>query len=71
MSACTTSKKKPERVIVISKKNNVIKKDNGNHKGWYKNPNNPHHLHTTNPGHTKHKGKGMPGKGNNGKGKKH
>jgi hypothetical protein len=28
----------------------VIQKDNGRHKGWYKNPNNPHHPATTNPG---------------------
>jgi hypothetical protein len=27
--------------------------NNGKHKGWYKNPNNPHHPNTTNPGHTK------------------
>ncbi len=25
------------------------KKDNGKHKGWYKNPKNPHHPATTNP----------------------
>jgi hypothetical protein len=25
-------------------------KDNGNHKGWYKNSNNPHHPNSTNPG---------------------
>lgn len=31
------------------------KKDNGKHKGWYKNTNNPHHPLTTNPGHTKSK----------------
>lgn len=43
----------------------VIVKDSkaGHHKdykkGWTKNPNNPHHPRTTNPGHTKHKqGKG-------------
>lgn len=34
------------------------KHDNGKHKGWYKNPNNPHHPNTTNPGHTKQKEKG-------------
>lgn len=27
--------------------------DNGKHKGWTKNTNNPHHPATTNPGHTK------------------
>jgi len=32
------------------------KKDNGNHKGWNKNPNNPHHPNSTNPGHNKQKG---------------
>lgn len=49
----------------------VIKKDNGKHKGWYKNPNNPHHPNTTNPGHTKESPapKG-PGK-SNGKSHKH
>jgi hypothetical protein len=31
----------------------IFKKDSGKHKGWYKNPNNPHHPNTTNPGHTK------------------
>lgn len=38
--------------------------DNGGHKGWYKNRNNPHNPNTTNPGHT-----GNPGK-SKGKGKK-
>lgn len=27
-----------------------VKKDNGQHKGWNKNPNNPHHPQSTNPG---------------------
>ena len=27
----------------------LVKKDNGKHKGWFKNPNNPHHPHSTNP----------------------
>ena len=37
------------------------KKDNGHHKGWYKNPNNPHHPNTNKNGnghgngHGKHK----------------
>lgn len=31
-----------------------VNHDNGKHKGWYKNSNNPHHPHSTNPG--KHKG---------------
>jgi len=29
--------------------------DNGKHKGWSKNPNNPHNPNTTNPGHNKNK----------------
>lgn len=34
-------------------------KDNGKHKGWYKNSNNPHNPNSTNPGHSgKSKGKG-------------
>lgn len=42
--------------------------DNGGHRGWYKNSNNPHNPNTTNPGHSgdqgspgnsgKHKGRG-------------
>lgn len=31
----------------------VLEKENGKHKGWYKNPNNPHHPETTNPGKSK------------------
>jgi len=27
-----------------------LKHDNGKHKGWYKNSNNPHHRQSTNPG---------------------
>ena len=30
-------------------------KDNGKHKGWYKNPNNPHHPFSKNPGNSKGK----------------
>jgi len=30
-----------------------VKGDAGQHKGWYKNSNNPHHPNTTNPGHSK------------------
>jgi hypothetical protein len=54
----------------------ATKHDNGLHKGWTKNTNNPHHPATTNPGHTKSlKSNGnsgsKPGKGNaKGKGKK-
>ena len=32
-------------------------RDQGNHRGWYKNPNNPHHPFTTNPGKFKGKSK--------------
>jgi hypothetical protein len=38
----------------------VVKKDNGKHKGWTKNPNNPHHpasTKTTGNGNSKGKGK--------------
>jgi len=35
----------------------VTGKDNGQHRGWYKNPNNPHHPATTNPGKAKGKRK--------------
>jgi hypothetical protein len=31
---------------VVERNTTVVKKDNGKHKGWYKNPNNPH-----NPAH--------------------
>lgn len=31
----------------------VHKHDNGKHKGWFKNPNNPHHPGSKNPGHNK------------------
>ncbi|MFL5765567.1 MAG: hypothetical protein ACJ77K_16600 [Bacteroidia bacterium] len=55
----------------------VSKTDNGKHKGWYKNPHNPHNPLSNNPGHTKsspgNSGK-SPSNGNgngngNGKGK--
>ena len=51
----------------------AVKKDNGKHKGWYKNTNNPHNANTTNPGHTKSIAKvDTKGKGNgNGNGKGH
>lgn len=71
--SCSTSKKSTSsngRVIVIDGKQVRVesrRKDNGLHKGWYKNPNNPHHPNTTNPGHTKQKGKPT---GKNGKKKK-
>lgn len=54
VSACTISRKKPTGVgkVVVVKE---ARRDNGQHKGWYKNPNNPHHPQTTNPGHTKAK----------------
>jgi hypothetical protein len=49
----------------------MVKSDNGKHKGWFKNSNNPHHPLTTNPGHTKTKvvKAKSPNNGNN-KGKK-
>ncbi len=37
----------------------MVKKDNGLHKGWFKNRNNPHHPNSTNPGKAKHKKKKM------------
>jgi hypothetical protein len=43
----------------------MVKKDNGKHKGWYKNPKNPHHPATTNP-----KPKPAPGTTGKSKGKK-
>lgn len=61
MSSCHISRKKTDKngkVVVVSKSKSATKKDNGLHKGWYKNTNNPHHPRTTNPGHTKHKSKG-------------
>ena len=63
ITSCSTSKKitgSNGRVVVVDGKQVRIesgRKDNGLHKGWYKNPNNPHHPNTTNPGHTKQKGK--------------
>ena len=63
MASCSSSKKSTSsngRVIVIDSKQVRVesgRKDNGLHKGWYKNPNNPHHPNTTNPGHAKKKGK--------------
>ena len=35
----------------------TAKKDNGKHKGWYKNRHNPHHPNSNNPGHSKQKSK--------------
>lgn len=92
MASCSSSRKtsgKTGRVIIINDGKSVRtaghKKDNGLHKGWTKNTNNPHHPNTTNPGHTKHKAskggtvvivnnaapaKGGPAKGNSGKGGK-
>ena len=64
MSSCHISRKKTDKngkVVVVSKSKSATKKDNGLHKGWYKNTNNPHHPRTTNPGHTKHKGNGKGG----------
>lgn len=36
----------------------IYKKDNGRHKGWNKNRNNPHNPNTTNPGKPNGKPKG-------------
>jgi hypothetical protein len=69
VASCTTSKKSTGnngRVVVIDGKQVRVegaRKDNGLHKGWYKNPNNPHHPNTTNPGHTKHENKSGNKKG--------
>ena len=65
LASCSSSKKSSGstgKVIITDGKSVRIgsataRKDNGLHKGWYKNPNNPHHPNTTNPGHTKKKGK--------------
>jgi hypothetical protein len=45
-----------------------FKKDNGKHKGWYKNPHNPH-----NPNHVENKnpGNGVPAEKSKGKSGKH
>ena len=40
--------------------------NNGKHKGWYKNSNNPHNPNTTNPGNS-----GSPGNSGKSKGKGH
>jgi hypothetical protein len=39
-------------VFLFSNSSCVVyhKKNNGKHKGWYKNPKNPHNPHSTNPG---------------------
>lgn len=42
--------------------------DNGGHRGWYKNCNNPHNPNTTNPGHSGDEG--SPGNSGKSKGKK-
>ncbi|MES2733108.1 MAG: hypothetical protein V4714_15275 [Bacteroidota bacterium] len=70
ISACT-------RHTTVVQNKTVVKKDNGKHKGWYKNPHNPHHPsnntttvvvvendngHGHGHGHGKSKGKGK-GKG--------
>jgi len=39
-----------------------VKSDNGQHKGWYKNSNNPHHNNSTNPGKSKGKSKNLTSK---------
>jgi hypothetical protein len=51
----------------------VTKTDNGKHKGWYKNPHNPHNPLSNNPGNAKsspgNSGKSSPG--NSGKSPAH
>ncbi len=61
IASCSSSQKYPSRTgkVIILKESKATGKDNGLHKGWSKNTNNPHHPRTTNPGHTKSK----PGKG--------
>jgi hypothetical protein len=46
----------PLAVVLSNSSCVVVKHDNGKHKGWTKNSNNPHHPATTNPGHTKSSG---------------
>ncbi|MCJ8167299.1 hypothetical protein MKJ04_20835 [Pontibacter sp. E15-1] len=74
-ASCSSTRKNPSRtgkVIVIDDarhdRTGNGRKDNGKHKGWHKNSNNPHHPNTTNPGHTKHKGDKYD---KHGKGEKH
>jgi hypothetical protein len=47
-------------VLLMSQTSCMVfyKKDNGKHKGWYKNSNNPHHPNSTNPGKSKGNSKG-------------
>lgn len=64
LASCSSSKRTASRTVTVDGKSvrigsaGTTRKDNGLHKGWYKNPNNPHHPNTTNPGHTKGKSKG-------------
>lgn len=47
--AAGTSCQRKTVVLQKGKSTTVVKKDNGKHKGWYKNPNNPHHpAHNSN-----------------------
>lgn len=58
MASCTISRKKNSntgQVVIIKDSKAGHHKHKGYKKGWTKNPNNPHHPRTTNPGHTKHK----------------
>ncbi|MGZ3899576.1 MAG: hypothetical protein ACXVNQ_04335 [Bacteroidia bacterium] len=47
-----------------------VKTDNGKHKGWFKNTNNPHNPLSTNPGHGKSPAKGNGNASPSGKAKK-
>ncbi len=61
LSSCHISrnKKGPSTGPVVIVKDSKAGHHKDYKKGWTKNPNNPHHPRTTNPGHTKHKqGKG-------------
>jgi hypothetical protein len=44
--------------ILFSLTSCLVIHDDGHHKGWYKNSNNPHNPNTTNPGHVNGHGKG-------------
>ena len=44
-------------VFLSSMTSCIVVHDNGGKKGWFKNSNNPHHPHSTNPGHGRGKSK--------------
>lgn len=54
LSSCHISRKRnPTTGPVVIVKDSRAGHHTGHKKGWTKNPNNPHHPRTTNPGHTK------------------